>query len=712
MRLDELGPEAGRAVREAARRVQRPEITAVRSWRRRRNGLATGVTAFIGTVAVVGAVALWPSGGGSEPAAPPATTTTIEPVAPIEPSPPSDTVLTVHDAVATPVSVLSEHTIAGVTWRLTERGSSAGRCLELTAVVNDTVHSRGGSCHFAPDPSAGAWDLENPIRFSISDSTFTAFFGRAGADVSVVRVAEIPSGVDTDVADAWLVVAEVTDPLAEVLIESLDGDGEILLSERVPINTMDATILDVEGLIAELRIAGATVDRLPSEPSEGGSPFFTAEAVEVDICVNSRQVRLYEYPSEVDRQRDSDSITTEGQIQGPGRFVIVEWIGAPSFFAGGRLIVLHLGEDLDTLTLLTNILGSTLSPDGVGSRGNGYLPCENKPQDSSSASTSSTTTMPGGQVEPTDLESQDTGNFVYLTTDTQLTVIDVDNASVAVHEIPELAPGDPLFRVVRRGELLAFYGHTATDSAVFALDPDRPQEPMLVSEAWFFLPSDDDERLWLAILDPTSPDTVRALAAVREVTVDGTTVVDDVTPPDGRWPVGAVSDGLLFQGEATLELWDPTTEIFVDSLPGPFPVATWRNRIVSCGDCDQLHLIDLDAGTQRIVSVPEGVAAVDGYGGVFSPDGRYVAVPGYDTPGDIDQSAVSLVLIDFDTATATVVPGSRQAQWDYPQAAWSSDSEWVFFSNGGQLLAYEPDDDSAYRVAVELNGPYYGMAAR
>ena len=380
MRFDELAPEAGRAVREAASRVQRPEITMVRTWRRRRTGVAAGSAAFIGTVAVVGAVALWPGAVGSQPAAPPATTTTIESVTPIEPSPPVDAGLTVDDALATPVSVLRERTIDRVTWRLAERGSSAGRCLELTAVVDDSVHSRGGSCSFSPNPSAGAWDLAQPLQFSIGNSTFTAFFGRAGTDVGVVRVAEVPGGIDTDVTGAWLVVAEVADSLTEVLIESLDADGEILLSERVPLDVVDATILDIEGLIAELRIGGATVDRLPSDSSEDDSLFIAGETTA--ICVNSRQVRIYEYPSEAAREQDSNSITREGQLQGPDRFVIVEWIGPPRFFAGGRLIALHLGENQDTLTLLTDILGPTLSPVGVGSRGIGDLPCDNEPEDS------------------------------------------------------------------------------------------------------------------------------------------------------------------------------------------------------------------------------------------------------------------------------------------------------------------------------------------
>ena len=149
-------------------------------------------------------------------------------------------------------------------------------------------------------------------------------------------------------------------------------------------------------------------------------------------------------------------------------------------------------------------------------------------------------------------------------------------------------------------------------------------------------------RIWIAVLDQTSPATVRALKAVREVTVDGVVTTDDVPTPDGRWPVAADDDGLIFQGEEVLDVWDPETQEFVETLPGPFPVAVWRNRIVTCGPCDQLNLIDLEADTLRTIDVPVGVASVDGYGGAFSPDGRYVAVPGFLTMGQSHQKPVRL----------------------------------------------------------------------
>jgi len=101
---------------------------------------------------------------------------------------------------------------------------------------------------------------------------------------------------------------------------------------------------------------------------------------------------------------------------------------------------------------------------------------------------------------------------------------------------------------------------------------------------------------------------VRALSAVEEVTLEGTITARPVRPPNGRWPVAAIDDGLLFQGESKLDLWDPATESFLAQLPGPFPAATWGNRVVSCVECDELYLIDRDADTQRTVLPPDGVA--------------------------------------------------------------------------------------------------------
>jgi hypothetical protein len=293
-------------------------------------------------------------------------------------------------------------------------------------------------------------------------------------------------------------------------------------------------------------------------------------------------------------------------------------------------------------------------------------------------------------------------------------MIEVDEETVTEQPVPELAGGDYLFRIVRRGDLLAVQGRSELEPAVFTFDPSRPdEEPVLVDEAWFFVPSAIEERIWLGILDPASPATVRALASVREVDVEGGITSPDVEPPDGRWPLAATSKGLLFQTDTTLDVWDPATQFVVASLPGPFPVASFDTRVVTCEvPCDTLHLIDLDRDTQREVKAPIGIEEFDGYGGAFSPDGRYVAVPSFSNEGPLDDdTVVSLALVDFESATVRVVDGGSKQGWDYPEVAWGADGRWLFFKNGKTLLAVRPDDAHALRVNVDLKGPYYGMAA-
>lgn len=313
------------------------------------------------------------------------------------------------------------------------------------------------------------------------------------------------------------------------------------------------------------------------------------------------------------------------------------------------------------------------------------------------------------QFEGPPILDQPTGIRVYFSTDNRLTEVDIDSASATVHDLPELAPGDPLYRMARRGEHFVFYGETATGPAIYALDPAAPTSPRLISEAGFFVPSAVEDRIWLAILDESSPATVRALQSVREVTVDGQVTVEDVAPPDGRWPIAAVDSGLVFQGDESLEVWDPSSQEIVEVVPGPFAVAARQNQILACGQCDQLVHIDLDTGIHRAVALPPGVQSVDGYGGSFSPDGSYVAVPGFLA------ESTGVVLVDIDSGTTSLVPGMTQALNGYPQVAWSPGGDWLFYSVGGltagtgRLFAYRPGDTTAYGVPVTLEGQYYSI---
>lgn len=351
-------------------------------------------------------------------------------------------------------------------------------------------------------------------------------------------------------------------------------------------------------------------------------------------------------------------------------------------------------------------------------------------EETPTASTAPTVTSVAADAEPPVLELQTNSHVYFSDGFGLLTEVDIDARSVTVHDLPELAPGDPLYKLISRGDVLVFYGQTDVGPATYAVDPDTPGSPTLIDdEAWFFVPSAVEDRVWITDLDESSPDTVRALESVREVAVDGTVTTPDVAPPDGRWPVAALDDGLVFQGDDVLEVWDPETQEFVATLPGPFPVAAWGNRIVTCGqelvgdvvvdECGQLELIDLDADTRRTIDVPIGVVSVDGYGGAFSPDSRYVAVPGRLTELPITESTeLVVVLVDFVAGESTVIPGTYTTnRVAFPRVAWSSDGEWLLMgpfageSDIGELRAYRPDDETAYRIPVAVENGYFGMAA-
>ncbi|MBA2724981.1 MAG: hypothetical protein H0U53_03230, partial [Actinobacteria bacterium] len=276
---------------------------------------------------------------------------------------------------------------------------------------------------------------------------------------------------------------------------------------------------------------------------------------------------------------------------------------------------------------------------------------------------------PGFSGDPPQPLDVATGSHVYLSNGFELTVVDVDAATVTVHKFSELAPGDPPYRLVRRGDQLVFYGETETGPALYTVDLVDPGIPELLhDDAWFFVPSAVEDRVWVADLDESSHYQAQTLDAVREITLEGVVTMEAVPPPNSPWLVAAVDRGLVFQGDGTLEIWDPRTQEFVETLSAPSLLATWRNRIVVCDRCDELTLIDLDAEAQRTVDLPFGVALVDGNGGAFSPNGRLVAVTGFLTPSPVDfETEAVTVLVDFEDATATIVPGSLvETRYSYP----------------------------------------------
>jgi hypothetical protein len=298
--------------------------------------------------------------------------------------------------------------------------------------------------------------------------------------------------------------------------------------------------------------------------------------------------------------------------------------------------------------------------------------------------------------------------LLFLAGDGELTVVDVEARSAEVLELPQLRPGDPPFRIVRRGSKLVLYG-----GDTYTLDSDLRSPPEKLGKSWFFIPSSKPDRVWLAILDPESPETVRALAGVREVTVEGRVTVPEVTPPGGRWPVGAVADALVFESRSGgLEVWDPLTGDVKRRLPGASMGTTHADLLAWCdATYETLHITNVVTGGARAVAPPEGFVAFDCWSGVFSPDGTLLAVPV--TTGRGPEAERTLALVDVERGVARTVAGSG-VEPPYVYIAWASSGESVFVSGGERydrrILEYRLGDGGAVSLPVEV-GDFYGMAA-
>ncbi len=209
----------------------------------------------------------------------------------------------------------------------------------------------------------------------------------------------------------------------------------------------------------------------------------------------------------------------------------------------------------------------------------------------------------------------------------ELWVVDVAGGSVRHRSLPQLSPGDPPYRIVRRGDKLVLWSYQT-----LTLEPSSAaaQPEVLVRDSWIFIPAAAPDRIWVGILDRKSPETERRLKAVREVAVDGRVTVGDRRPPEGRWPVAATSSGLVFPSHGSgpdgldqLELWNPLTRKVFRRLPGDHPVASHGDLLAWCRQpCGRLHVTNVATGEDVEVRPPAGTFGFDADVGSDLRNGR------------------------------------------------------------------------------------------
>jgi hypothetical protein len=304
------------------------------------------------------------------------------------------------------------------------------------------------------------------------------------------------------------------------------------------------------------------------------------------------------------------------------------------------------------------------------------------------------------------------GPQLLLAGDQRLWTVDVAHERVRDIALPELTPGDPPLRILRRGNRFVLWGY-----ATYVWAPERDELSPLVRDSWFFLPSGHGDRVWIAVLDPSSPPTERALRAVREVTLGGEVTVQGARPPGGRWPIAPIRAGLLVPtaGDRGVAVWDPAADRVIARVPlanlsnlGP----TNGDRIVSCARrCRALELIDVRTGDRRRLAAPRG-EAFETWKAAFSPSGSRLAVP-VRTLGQ-RRSPLRLAIVEPERRRVAVLAGSAVPP-GYTFVAWSSSGRDVFLSGGPlarrTITWYRRGDARARTLDVSV-GAFFDMAAR
>jgi len=295
---------------------------------------------------------------------------------------------------------------------------------------------------------------------------------------------------------------------------------------------------------------------------------------------------------------------------------------------------------------------------------------------------------------------------LFLAGDHELWVVDVASSSVERLIVPQLSPGDPPYRIVRRGSRLVLMGGTT-----YVLDPASSLVPRaLAQESSMFIPSTYPDRVWIGIEGAPGQ-----LSAVREVTLDGQVTVADVQPPAELMPVASLESGLVFQtSDGRLEVWDPATNQVIREFPGVFPVASYQNTLAWCAStCDSMRITDLASGRDVTVNPPSSTYGFDAYRGSFSPDGTTIAVP-VRTDSDPTSLQWKLALVDVATGAVTLVNGT-DTQGPYAYVDWSPTGAEVFMSgedaSGTRTISeFRRGAQGASQLPIHV-GDFYGMAA-
>jgi len=271
-----------------------------------------------------------------------------------------------------------------------------------------------------------------------------------------------------------------------------------------------------------------------------------------------------------------------------------------------------------------------------------------------------------------------------------------------------LGCGDTMFCLIPTGASIVIGSVDRT----FAYEPGEGGKPRTkrIGDGWISLPSSTPGHVW-TVSSGNHNRLDRTGRLAREIDLDGN-VVRSVHLPQDRWPVEAVTDGVLVQGRHTLDLFVPGRRQAVDHAPGAFPADSIGDRVASCDEpCPQMIVTNFASGEVIRLTPPSGFRWLGGYDGEFSPDGTQLALPVTAWRArEGHQQNRFLAVADLESGSAALIPRGNELARIYGAMTWSRSGSELFFAGDDQaIMSFDLDAGTTSELGVIPMGSNGGI---
>lgn len=311
------------------------------------------------------------------------------------------------------------------------------------------------------------------------------------------------------------------------------------------------------------------------------------------------------------------------------------------------------------------------------------------------------------RLQPLNVASETTGQGPLLP-DTDLTIVAADDTGL---QLVHTATGD-----IRRVQVFETAAASLTETVLIVGDDividanadvvrirDGDVRPQRIARNHRAIPTLDDTSVW--VFDNFSP-YVEGVAS--RVDLDGD-VRDQIRLPAVVRPLVGTPDGLVVSAPGAISHVAPdgTQRLIARGMA----VAADDERIawLQCTDDLSCAVVlgttddpDQVRTTLDPAALPAGFFQIPV--GMFSPDGRWLALPLYRTRGRRSVAQVTITVIDTTTGVEVFrQDGSSVTGLDQP-LAWSPDSMWLVFMSRSEIHAWRAGAEQSTTIDVELRG--------